>query len=761
MDSTQTAAGHHQRLQELFLIAVRTIDTERSTVLDAACAGDPALRREIDRLLAADRAEGELLDSPVLKYRGPWAQECPQCHACFDAGPQSCPLDGVTLQPAFAGSVLIDGRYRIEKRLGSGGMGSVYSSLHIGLDRRFALKMIHSGRILSSEARERFRHEGKALGRLKHPHIIEVTDAGVDPCGRPYLVMELLEGSTLDAVLQHEVLLPVPHVLGIARAIGEAVDFAHQNKVIHGDIKPANVFLTVDGRVKILDFGLAELLDSGSGPRPVMGTPAYMTKALLEGTRITGSADHYALSVLTYELLTGDVPFGWKPADVVARQQRQVPRLSVVNPALPQELDAPVAAGLKEPFGRAVDFVIPLEAAWHKVCVRRWLAREIPMRSVLSLALGLLLALAATWFGGLPACQSLEHRTRDFRFRLRPDHAPDPRIVLVSIDDATLAADQEPLIARADEAGKYLERIFAGQPEAVGIDLLLPAQWSRSQAFQKLILRHSERLKLALLSTREGATLGVDCISPIVASVLGTGGVSKLFAFVNLEDREPVRRARYSYRDRASAQRPSLAAAVTGRNQTLDQVFWLDQSISLQALTRWSWKDVPHIDPAIFHGRYVLLGAEYSGTEDVYRIAERRGHSREISGLELHALIAATILEGSPILDLSWTWTLLRRCLILTLSLALFLCAPRASLGACAALGAALVSVGIDLMVFRFGAILLPMAAEYASLCAGMGCAVLMRRQRPGFPARRAYTCFRAPRNGSAAHQRAESRATL
>jgi len=734
MDTTQTTTGHHQRLEELFLMAVRTPETERSTVLDAACAADSALRREIDRLLAADRAQGELLDEPILRYRGPWAHECPQCHSCFDAGPESCPLDGAKLQPAFAGPVLIDGRYRVEKRLGSGGMGSVYRALHIGLDRRFALKMIHLGRLTSNDARERFRHEGKALGRLKHPHIIEVTDAGVDSSGRPYLVTELLEGSTLDSVLKHEGMLPAPRVLTIARAIAEAADFAHQNKVIHGDIKPGNVFLTADGGVKILDFGVAELLDAGSGARPVMGTPAYMTKALLKGAPITESADHHALAVMTYELLTGNVPFGWKPSDVAARQQEPPPQLSVANPALPRELDAPVAAGLTQTFRRTVDLVEPLEAAWHKVCVRQWRSREIPVRSVLAVGLGLLLALAATWFGDLPAIQSLEYRTDDLRFRLRPDRAPDPRIVLVSIDDASLAADERPLTARADEAGEFLERIFMGQPEAVALDLILPEQWGRSEAFQNVILKHSDRLKLALLSTREGTTLGTDCISPLVAGLLGTDGISRLFAFANVEDGEPVRRARYAYPDRANAQRPSLAAALTGRGATLKGAFWQDQSINLRGLARWSWKDVPRIDSAVFRGRYVLVGAEYSGSEDVYRLPERRGPARDVSGLELHASIAATILEGSPIHDLSGRWTLLRRCLLLMLSLALFLCAPRAFSGACVAFAVAMVSAGIDLTVFRLTALLMPMTAEYLSLFAGIACAALIRKQRPGFP---------------------------
>jgi serine/threonine protein kinase len=734
MDSTQTIDARHQRLQDLFFLAIQAAETERSTVLDVACAGDVQLRRKLDLLLAADRATNELLDSPVLTYRGSWAQECPHCQCCFDAGPRLCPVDGGVLQPAFAGSVLIDGRYRIEKRLGSGGMGAVYRALHIGLDRHFALKMIHSGRILENEGRERFSREGKALGRLNHPHIIEVTDAGVDSAGRPYLVMELLEGSTLDAALKNEGLFPVTRVLAILRAVSEAIDFAHQKKVIHGDIKPGNVFLTVDDRVKILDFGVAELLDSGTGPRPVMGTPAYMRKALLEGARITESDDHYALSVLSYEMLTGNVPFGWKPADVAAAQKKAPSDVSVVNPAMPAELDEPVAAGLRDTFHRAIELVIPLEAGWHKVCVREWRAREIPIRSVLAIALGLLLIFGATRLGRIHALQNVEGWTHDLRFRSRPDSAPDPRIVLVSIDDATLAADQRPLAARGDEAGEYLEHIFAGGPEAVGVDLLLPEPWSRSEAFEHLILSHSSNLKLGLLSAREGATFGVECISPLVAQVLGTYGVSNLFAFVNLEYDNPIRRARYFYRDRDGIQRPSFAAAVTGHNPSLDQAFWLDQSIRLQALPRLSWKDLPHIDSAEFRGRYVLLGAEYAGTEDVYRIPERSGRPREISGLELHAMIAATILEGSPIRDLPWAWALLRRCFILIVPLALFLTAPRASWGAAAALGLALISLGIDALFFRFRAMLLPMAPEYIFFCVGIACSALIRMKMPAFP---------------------------
>ncbi len=733
MDTTETTTGHYDRLQELFLMAVRIPEAERRELLETACAGDPELRREVERLLAADAAQG-LLDTPVLRYGGPWAQECPQCRNCFDAGPALCPVDGATLEPAFAGSVLIDGRYRIERRLGSGGMGAVYCALHLGLDRRFALKMIHSGRLLESEAQQRFRQEGKALGRLKHPNIIQVTDAGVDACGRPYLVMELLDGSTLDAILKNEKVLPPGRVLEIVRPIAEAIDFAHQNKIIHGDIKPANVFVTADGCVKILDFGVAELLDTGSGPRPMMGTPAYMSAAQLNREPITESADHHALSVMTYELLTGTLPYGWKPSEVKARQQEPPPKLSAANPALPGELDEAVRAGMMKAFPRAADWVAPLEAAWREARVRQWRAREIPVRLVIAVALALLLASAATWFGRLPPFQNLEYQTEDLRFRLRPERAPDSRLALVSIDDATLAADETPLTARADQAGEFLERIFSGQPEAVALDLLLPEQWGRSVSFQKMILNHSGRLKLALLSTRDGASVGLDCISPLVAGVLGTDGISRLFAFANIDDGEPVRLGRYGYTDRTNFVRPSLAASLTGRDGGPGGAFRLDQSIRLQGLTRWSWKDLPRVDPAVFRGRYVLVGAEYSGSEDVYKIPQRGGGVREVSGLELHAYIAATILEGTPIRVLSRGWSFVRRCLILTLAFALFLCAPRGRTGAGAAIGVTLASVGLDLAVFAASAMLLPMAAEYAALWTGVGFGVLIRRGRPGFP---------------------------
>ncbi len=719
-------------------MAIETPERERAAVLSQACCGNTELLQEVQRLVLSDGGGSGLLDNPVLGPRGPMALVCPHCQTCFDAGPDRCPLDDAALEPAFAGSLLIDGRYRVEKRLGKGGMGAVYRVLHIGLDKRFALKMIECGPVQSERTRERFRREGQALGRLKHRNIVDVTDAGVDSGGRPYLAMELLEGSSLQAELRQEGPFTIARTLELMRAIAAAMDFAHRNNVLHGDIKPGNIFLPSGGGVKILDFGLAELLDTQREQGPAMGTPAYMQPGTLWGDAVSDASDRYALAVLAYELLTGEVPFGRSAVEVLERSANPLAGMGGRNPSVPVEFDSIIGGELKQPSGTALDFVTSLEAAWQSACFRQWLKREVPIRCGMACLLALIMLLPAGWLAETSLMRIAEVRTRDARMRLRPDRAPDPRLLLVSIDDATLAAEPAPLTARADEAGQRLERVFAGPPAAVGIDLVLPAQWSLSPDFQKLILRHQRNLRLALLSGGQGETAGAESISLMTAGTLGRDSVGSLFAFVNMEI-DPsgapdgaVRRARFSYRDLNGARRPSLAAAVLGQNQSSEDLFWIDPSIRWQDLERLSWKDIAQANPERFRGRIVFVGAEFAGSGDeAHGIPERAGRRAEISGLALQGLIAATILEGAPLHDLSWAWILMRRWLLFVLPAVAMLCAPRIVPGAAAALGITFVSVAIDLTVFHFHALFQPMAAEYATLTVLLGLAWLIRSKRP------------------------------
>ena len=203
----------------------------------------------------------DIIQSSIPGDRSPM-RECPTCSVCYDDAEELCPHDGAALTPTLDGALLVDGKYRLEKRLSQGGMGVVYLARHLDLQRLFALKLIRSTGGWKAPQLARFRLEAETLGRLKHPGIVDVTDFGVDPRagGLPYLVMERLEGTTLLERCRSRGRLSLDEALPILAAVGRAVDFAHDQDVLHRDLKPDNVFLSGNGDglvVKLLDFGLA------------------------------------------------------------------------------------------------------------------------------------------------------------------------------------------------------------------------------------------------------------------------------------------------------------------------------------------------------------------------------------------------------------------------------------------------------------------------------------------------------------------------
>jgi serine/threonine protein kinase len=196
-------------------------------------------------------------------------KECPRCFRCWDDAAAICSDDNAPLRPAFAGPAILDGKYRVDQRLGQGGMGVVYQVQHLGLHKTFALKlMANVDRVFLA----RFRAEAETLGKLKHPNIVDVTDFGIDTRegGLPYLVMEYLEGSTLADCYRRLGRLPLERSLPIFESIAEAIDHAHEHGVLHLDLKPGNVFVSNESSrpiVKILDFGLARFVDDRPASR--------------------------------------------------------------------------------------------------------------------------------------------------------------------------------------------------------------------------------------------------------------------------------------------------------------------------------------------------------------------------------------------------------------------------------------------------------------------------------------------------------------
>jgi len=275
------------------------------------------------------------------------------------------PSSNAEFSPSGAGQEIVGrmaGEYRLLKKLGEGGFGTVYEAEHPVLRRRAAVKVLHQVAGMDSDAVLRFISEAQAANQIRCRHIVDVFSFGKLPNGRHFYVMDLLDGEPLDRYLRREGHCEVSTTLQLLRPIAEALDAAHAAGVVHRDLKPQNVFLSWDQAgdtvPKLLDFGMAKLLvesavQTVSGV-PV-GTPLYMSPEQARGEKVDGRSDVYGLGVLCHEMLTGRVPFmGESPlAVLVSHLTVAPPRVSEVLASLPPELDEPVLAMLhKEPSGR-------------------------------------------------------------------------------------------------------------------------------------------------------------------------------------------------------------------------------------------------------------------------------------------------------------------------------------------------------------------------------------------------------------------------
>jgi tRNA A-37 threonylcarbamoyl transferase component Bud32 len=248
--------------------------------------------------------------------------ECPVCGGCHDAGTAACPQGHAALVPIGMPRTL-GGRYRLERRLGRGGMGTVYEAVDIALDRRVAVKVVRDEWVHNTLATQRFRREARAVAGFAHPNVVTVYDYGADVGSRVFLVMELLSGATLREALRHRGPLDAARTVSVLRGVCSAVDAAHHRGFIHRDLKPENIFLVdAGGPVKVLDFGVvkplmsAETAEPGEPPETevgvLVGTVGYMSPEQLLGDRPSISWDVWALTVVAYECLTAALPF---PAD--------------------------------------------------------------------------------------------------------------------------------------------------------------------------------------------------------------------------------------------------------------------------------------------------------------------------------------------------------------------------------------------------------------------------------------------------------------
>jgi serine/threonine protein kinase len=250
---------------------------------------------------------------------------------------------------------IIDGRYRIRRRIGEGGMGTVYAAEHVEIGKSVAMKILHPQYSGDEQLVERFRREAQAASRVGHPNIIDVTDFGTTEDDCAYFVMELLDGMDLADVLAREHRLGPERAVRIAVQVCRALQAAHEVGIIHRDLKPENIFLVArDGEtdfVKVLDFGIAQNLAFATGrlthPGMAMGTPEYMAPEQALAGPVDGRTDVYALGALTYEMLMGIAPHKEGPADgILERKMKPPDSLRALRPEISPGLDAVIRQAL-------------------------------------------------------------------------------------------------------------------------------------------------------------------------------------------------------------------------------------------------------------------------------------------------------------------------------------------------------------------------------------------------------------------------------
>src|ERR1700687_4674786 len=308
-----------QQIEQLYHAALERGGSQRGAYLHEVCAGDDALRREVESLLEQEKRGDGFLESPALEVA-----------AKMLAKDENRSLSGQQL-----------GSYKIVCLLGAGGMGEVYQAHDTKLGRDVAIKVLPEAFAHDADRLSRFQREAKMLAALNHPNI--ATIHGLEQSGgTSYLVMELVPGETLAERIKRGGAVPIEEALAIAKQIAEALKAAHEKGIIHRDLKPANVKLTPEGKVKVLDFGLAKAYagdtsteDMGNSPTlsmaatmqgVILGTAAYMSPEQAKGKAVDKRTDIFAFGAVLYELLTGKAAFhGEDVTDILGAVLRMEP----------------------------------------------------------------------------------------------------------------------------------------------------------------------------------------------------------------------------------------------------------------------------------------------------------------------------------------------------------------------------------------------------------------------------------------------------
>jgi tetratricopeptide (TPR) repeat protein len=327
-------------------------------------------------------------------------------------------------------------RYRGAERIARGGMGEIYRAEDVQLERTVAIKLLTEGFANDPSVRERFTREALAAARLSRaPSTVTIFDVGEHE-GRPYIVMEYLEGGSLADRLTAEGAQPLGRSLAWLRDAAAALDAAHESGIVHRDVKPGNLLLDAEGRVHVADFGVASAAHLGALTETgtVVGTAGYLSPEQARGERATPASDRYALAVVAFELLTGRRPYvrDSTTAEALAHVSAPIPAASRLRPDLPAELDAALARGLaKEPehrYGSAAELVEALHGALDEAAgttrvapvaapapARRRGARLLPLVALLLLAAGILAATLLARDGDDPVQQAQAPRAQTVR----------------------------------------------------------------------------------------------------------------------------------------------------------------------------------------------------------------------------------------------------------------------------------------------------------------------------------------------------------
>ncbi|MBI5477347.1 MAG: serine/threonine protein kinase, partial [Deltaproteobacteria bacterium] len=292
---------------------------------------------------------------------------CPRCNGQFEDAVRFCPRDGIALPEVsdpLVGQVLL-GQFEILQGAGRGAMGTVYRARQTTMEREVAIKVLRRDLLRDPAVIKRFQREARAVARLQHPNIVTVFLIGETPDGRPYLVMEYVDGESLAAICGREGAMPPARALGIARQIGSALGEAHAAGVVHRDLKPENIIVGTRRRtadfVKVLDFGIAKIVGAKSDVSQltrtgaIFGTPHYIAPEQASGGEVDHRADLYSLGVILFRMLTGRLPFDGSGGMQVllAHIREQPPRPRDLNPDLSVELEDAVLRTLaKDPAAR-------------------------------------------------------------------------------------------------------------------------------------------------------------------------------------------------------------------------------------------------------------------------------------------------------------------------------------------------------------------------------------------------------------------------